>query len=84
MKVALANPMTYVHEKMPPILIQHGRLDSLVPVQQSIIFVEKMEKYVSPDRYEFDIIEGAGHGGLLFETEENMNRVFAFLDKRLK
>ena len=84
LKVELANPMTYVHERMPPILIQHGRLDDLVPVQQSIIFVEKLEKYVSPDRFEFDIIEGAGHADPLFETEENMERVFSFLDKHLK
>ena len=84
LKVELANPMTYIHEKMPPILIQHGRLDELVPVQQSMIFVEKLEKYVSSDRFEFDIIEGAGHADPLFETDENMERVFAFLDKHLK
>jgi acetyl esterase/lipase len=84
LKVQLANPMTYINANMPPILIQHGRLDSLVPVQQSSIFVEKLEKYVSSDRFEFDILEGAGHGDPLFETEENMNRVFSFLDKHLK
>ena len=84
LKVELANPMTYVHEHMPPILIQHGRLDDLVPVQQSMIFVEKLEKYVNSDRFEFDIIEGAGHADPLFETEKNMERVFSFLDKHLK
>lgn len=84
LKVELANPMTYIHEHMPPLLIQHGRLDTLVPVQQSMIFVEKLKKYVSPDRYEFDIIEGAGHGDPLFETDENMERVFSFLDRHLK
>jgi acetyl esterase/lipase len=84
LKVELANPMTYVHEGMPPLLIQHGRLDDLVPVQQSMIFVEKLEKYVSTNRFEFDIIEGAGHADLLFETEKNMERVFSFLDKHLK
>ena len=84
LKVELANPMTYIHENMPPILIQHGRLDSQVPVQQSIMFVNKLEKYVEPDRFEFDILEGAGHGDPLFETDENMERVFAFLDKHLK
>ena len=82
--VELANPMTYIHEKMPPILIQHGRLDTLVPVQQSMIFVEKLRTYVSKDLFEFDILEGAGHGDPLFETEENMERVFTFLDKHLK
>jgi len=84
LKVVLANPMTYIHEHMPPILIQHGRLDTLVPVQQSMIFVEKLQKYVRPEHFEFDIIEGAGHGDPLFETDENMKRVFAFLDKHLK
>ena len=84
LKVVLANPMTYVHEHMPPLLIQHGRLDAMVPVQQSMIFVEKLEKYVSPDRFEFDIIEGAGHADPLFETDKNMERVFSFLDRHLK
>jgi acetyl esterase/lipase len=84
LKVVLANPMTYIHEHMPPLLIQHGRLDAQVPIQQSMIFVEKLKKYVSLDRFEFDIIEGAGHGDPLFETDENMNKVFAFLDRYLK
>jgi len=84
LKVQLANPMTYIHEHMPPLLIQHGRLDTMVPVQQSLIFMEKLEKYVNHDRFEFNIIEGAGHGDPLFETDENMNKVFAFLDKYLK
>jgi len=83
-KVQLANPMTYIHKDMPPILIQHGRKDHLVPVQQSIIFVEQLNKSVSPDKYEFDIIENADHGDPLFETQENMNRVFSFLDRHLK
>jgi dipeptidyl aminopeptidase/acylaminoacyl peptidase len=82
-KATLANPMTYIHEQMPPILIQHGRLDTMVPVQQSMIFAEKLEKYVSPDRFEFDILEGAGHGDPLFETEDNLARVFSFLDRHL-
>jgi acetyl esterase/lipase len=84
LKVELANPMTYIHDSMPPLLIQHGRLDTMVPVQQSMMFVEKLEKYVSHDRFEFDIIEGAGHGDPLFETDENLKRVFNFLDRYLK
>jgi acetyl esterase/lipase len=84
LKVELANPMTYIHERMPPILIQHGSLDTMVPVQQSVIFAEKLGKHVSRDRFEFDILEGAGHGDPLFETEENMARVFSFLDRHLK
>jgi acetyl esterase/lipase len=83
LQVVIANPMTYVHKNMPPLLIQHGRLDTTVPVQQSIMFVEKMEKYVNPDRFEFDILEGAGHSDPKFMTQENLERVFSFLDKYL-
>lgn len=82
--VEIANPMTYVHKQMPPLLIQHGRLDTVVPVQQSVMFAEKLEKFVSPDRFEFDILEGAGHSDPMFITEENMERVFSFLDCHLE
>jgi acetyl esterase/lipase len=82
-KVRQANPITYVRADMPPILIQHGRMDSMVPVQQSIIFAQELER-VAPDRYQFDILENAGHGDPLFETDDNMTRVFDFLDKHLR
>lgn len=84
LKVVIANPMTYIHKQMPPILIQHGRLDTMVPVQQSMMFAEKLERFVSQDRFEFDILEGAGHSDPLFVTEENLERVFSFLDRHLK
>jgi len=83
-KVDLANPMTYIHEQMAPILIQHARNDHLVPVQQSIIFAEKLAKYVSPDRFEFEIMEGADHDDPVYHSDENMQKVFSFLDKHLK
>jgi acetyl esterase/lipase len=79
-QVKLANPMTYVHANMPPIFIQHGRLDSMVPVQQSIEFAQKLEQSVDRKRFEFEILENAGHGDPLFESEKNLARVFSFLD----
>ncbi len=51
-------------------------MDAVVPVQQSMIVVHKLEELVSRERSEFDILEEAGHCGPLFETEENMSRVF--------
>ena len=82
--VRRASPLTYVHAAMPPILIQHGRMDAMVPVRQSMGLVQKLEETGSPDRFEFDIMENAGHGDPLFETDANMNRVFQFLDRYLK
>jgi acetyl esterase/lipase len=81
--VQRANPMTYIHADMPPLLIQHGRLDAMVPVQQSTLFVQKLEQTVGPDRFEFEILENAGHGDPLFESEENLERVFRFIDRHL-
>ena len=79
-----ANPMTYIHKDMPPILIQHGRRDHLVPFQQSVAFADAIRRFVGADRVEFDILEDADHGDPLFETEENLDRVFSFLDKHLR
>lgn len=79
-----ANPITYVHADIPPILIQHGRMDAMVPVQQSMSLVDKLVESVRRDRFEFDILENAGHGDPLFESEDNMERVFQFLDCYLK
>jgi acetyl esterase/lipase len=83
-RVRLANPVTYVHAGMPPILIQHGRLDHLVPNQQSVILAEAIGRVAGPDRVELDILEHADHADPLFETETNLNRVFAFLDRHLR
>jgi len=83
-KVRRANPITYIHADMPPILIQHGRMDAMVPVQQSMIFVQKLEEFVSHEKFEFDILENAGHGDPLFETETNISRVLQFIDRYLK
>jgi acetyl esterase/lipase len=83
-KVRQASPLAYIHAAMPPILIQHGRMDAMVPVQQSMSLAQKLQETVGPDRFEFDILEDADHGDPLFETGANMNRVFQFLDRYLK
>jgi dipeptidyl aminopeptidase/acylaminoacyl peptidase len=69
---------------MAPILIQHGSADCLVPVQQSLEFARVIEELVGSDRFELDIFEGAGHDDPVFESEENLNRVFAFIERHLK
>jgi acetyl esterase/lipase len=83
-KVQLANPMTFVSERMPPILIQHGDKDCLVPVQQSIEFARVIEQKVGADRLELDILADAGHDDPKFHSEANMDRVFDFIDRYLQ
>jgi acetyl esterase/lipase len=83
-KAREANPTTYVHGGMPPILIQHGTRDCSVPVQQSIEFARAIEGRVGADRVELDIFEGAVHADPAFESDKNMARVFGFLDRHLR
>jgi acetyl esterase/lipase len=83
-KVSLANPMTYVHADMAPMLIQHGRVDDQVPVQQSIEFAQVIKEKVGPERVELDVFDGAGHDDPVFDSPQNLERVFAFLDRYLK
>ncbi len=76
--------MTYIHKGMPPMLIQHGRVDHLVPFQQSVTFAEAIRRIAGADRVEFEILENADHADPLFETDENLNRMLAFLDQHLR
>ncbi|BCR36718.1 alpha/beta hydrolase [Mariniplasma anaerobium] len=82
--VQKSNPMTYVHSNIPPMLIQHGRMDHLVPYQQSVIFVDKIRRIAGDDKVIFEILETADHGDKLFETKENMEKVFCFLEESLR
>ena len=78
----LANPMTYVNENMSPILIEHGTVDKLVPYKQSVILFDLINEKV-PGRAEFRALEGADHEDKMFQEKENMEVVWAFLEKHL-
>jgi acetyl esterase/lipase len=82
--VKFASPMTYINSKAPPFLIQHGRKDGIVPVEQSINFAAQIEKIAGPERATLEILENAGHGDPLFETSENLRSVMDFFDLYLK
>lgn len=82
--VRSANPETYIHPKVPPFFIQHGRVDDIVPHQQSVNFAAKVGEIAGDERVVLELIEGAGHGGSKFETARNVKKVLDFLDLHLK
>lgn len=85
-EVHKACPIAYVHERQPPILLQHGDKDELCPVNQSISFYEYCKEH-GIDNIELDIIRGAKHGthpNDEFADPRNMRRIQGFLDKYLK
>ena len=83
-KVKMANPESYITSDDPPFLIEHGTKDQIVPTQQSVMFYEKLEKVLGKEKVILHLLEGAQHGGKEFETPENLQIVFSFLDKILK
>ena len=78
-----ACPIAYIGEGMAPILIQHGRADDIVPFQQSVDFARAIAERVGAERFELDLLDGAGHVDPLFDTAQNLDRVFAFIERRL-
>ena len=83
-KVKAANPETYVEPSAPPFLLQHGTRDPVVPVQQSKGLAAKLRQVCGEDRVTLELLEGAEHADLKFETPQNVARVLDFLDKNLK
>jgi acetyl esterase/lipase len=82
--VAFASPMTYITTDMPPFLIQHGSLDEVVPVEQSIHFAQAIERIAGKDRVTLELLQGCYHADPGFETPQNVQRVLDFIDLHLK
>lgn len=74
-----ASPIQYVTEDMPPVLLQHGNADTICPIDQSRRIYRRMIETAGEDRVKFDVLDGAEHGDVDFETAENMERIARFL-----
>ena len=57
--VALANPCAYARRDVPPLLVQHGRRDRLVPFGQSVRLVEALRAHGAD--VTFLPVDGADH-----------------------
>jgi len=64
--------------------VQHGDEDSLVPLEQSIEFVKKLKNAIGEKNVYFEVLKGAEHGVLAFESIENLENFFMFLDLHIK
>jgi acetyl esterase/lipase len=81
--VKAANPETYITPAAPPFFIQHGTRDATVPVQHSVELAAKLGQTSGEDNVILELIEGAEHEDPRFETPENVQKVFGFLDQTL-
>ncbi len=82
--VKQASPQTYITKDSPAFFIQHGTLDTNIPITQSENFAKALQEAIWTDKVIFEKIQGAGHWWAQFETQENIDKVFVFLDKYLK
>lgn len=81
--VRAAAPVEYITPALPPMLMQHGRMDHVVHWTQSRLFMERANEICGEERVFLDVLPGADHADPAFETEENMARVAAFFHAHL-
>lgn len=81
--VARHNPETYVAPDCPPILIQHGTADEVIPYLQSVAFARHVEAVAGPGRATLELLPGAGHADDRFHADANIARVLDFLDRHI-
>ena len=80
----LISPISFVTADIPPVMIQQGRDDGIVPYQHSQILAERIAEVCGPDRVEYHLYEGRNHSDPAFLTEESVRQVVDFFDRRLK
>ena len=77
------NPIDNVHPGIPPVLLQHGRYDPIVPYQQAVELYEKIKAVAGDGMAELDISEEFLHADPGYATDESVTRIFNFIDRAL-
>lgn len=78
------NLLNLVHKGVPPILIEHGTADEFVPVQDSVDLHQMLTQFLEPDKNQLYIIPEGRHGVEDYQTEENLNQIYSFLENQMK
>ena len=80
-RVALANPIAWISDQTCPFLILHGKLDRVIPWQQSKILADALEN--QGRHVEFRLLETAGHGGAGFYADSQTEAILNFCTRFL-
>ncbi|MCL1835248.1 MAG: alpha/beta hydrolase [Oscillospiraceae bacterium] len=81
--VRFINPIDNVHPGIPPVLIQHGRYDPIIPYQQALELHDKIIAIAGADKSELDLSEEFLHADPGYTYDESQHRIFDFLDRNL-
>ena len=80
-KAMAASPLGHVDGKEPPFFLWHGTNDKLVSPMQSAHMFEALKKAGTDVRYR--LVEGAGHGDLVWYQEPVIREVTAWFAEKL-
>lgn len=81
---ALASPAAYASQACPPMLIQGGTADEIVPYEGSVDIVERVNAVCGGGRAVLESLAGATHGHPDYLSGRYTESRFAFLDRALK
>jgi acetyl esterase/lipase len=76
---ARVNPISYIAPDCPPFLIMHGDKDAVVPLNQSQLLHDALQK--AGVESQFTVVPGKGHEPL---GDEPLAQVHAFFDRHLR
>ncbi|NPV90766.1 MAG: alpha/beta hydrolase [Firmicutes bacterium] len=80
----MADLSAYITPDDPPIYIQHGARDPVVPPQQSTEFVRHQQSVPGSKPVAIQVFPYEEHLGYSFTSPDNLDRVFIFIDRSLK
>jgi len=82
--VRFCNPIDSVRPGIPPVLLQQGRRDPIIPYQQAVELYEKINSVAGEGMAELDLSEDFLHADPGYAAPESVGRIFGFIDKHLR
>ncbi len=82
-KIILSNPVAHVTADAPYTLLQHGKIDGLVPYEQSVYLYNTLKSIAGEDKCRLDIMENCDHADLKMFAPYNIREVFDYIDSKI-
>jgi len=80
-KAEKASPLYLVTKNFPPIILVHGTADTIVPYNQSVDMMKKINDVCGEGRATLKTYQGAGHANKVIRSKENLLDNLYFVDK---
>lgn len=81
--LSLTWPGSYVTPQCPPMLLQAGTGDTVVPWKSSVELVDRVNAVCGQGRAQLQLFEGWPHGDDRYASPENEDRLFSYIEKYL-